>query len=391
MNIDKFTSVKYLQSTGYKYFMPEKVNANWFWSDPQINSLLERASYLFSNSIFLTKKLFPILIFIFSITACSKKIHDTSIISKGETITIAANAKDTLEWINTGTAGVIARYKTTAIIIDPFISNPPIKKVAFGKIIPDTALVEKIYSNEILNQTKAVFVGHGHYDHIIELPAIAARLNPDATVFCSNSTKNLLAPTSLNKIVDAEQFAVNHLQEGTWLYNSDSSVRSMAFLGTHPPHFLGITLYKGNAKKPLKKLPNRAKQWKLGTALTYLIDFMENGKPVFRIFTQSSSCKDSVGLFPATLLKEKGVDVSFSGAATAGSRIAYLQRTIDIAQPKIMVLTHWENFFHPFNPSAPEGIAKSNIPKLYNLLQQSHGNKTKIILPQPGSRFVLLR
>jgi ribonuclease BN (tRNA processing enzyme) len=337
------------------------------------------------------KHLFPILLFLLFITSCSKKIHDTSIISKGETITFSASAKDTFEWINTGTAGVIARYKNTAILIDPFISNPSLKKVAFGKILPDTTLVEKVYSNEILEQTKAVFVGHGHYDHILELPAIAARLNPDATVFCSNSTKNLLAPTSLKQIVDAEQFAVNYNQEGTWLYSSDSSVRAMSFLGTHPPHFLGITLYKGNEKKPLNELPDKAKEWKLGTSLTYLIDFLEKGKPVFRIFTQSSSCKDSVGLFPSSLLEEKKVDVSYSAAATSGSRIAYLQRTIDIVKPSVTVLTHWENFFKPFNPSVPEGIAKSDVSKLYKLLQESHGNKTKIILPQPDSKFFLVR
>lgn len=45
ISIEKFKAGNKLQSIGYKYFMPEKVNDSWIWSDSKLNSLLAKASY----------------------------------------------------------------------------------------------------------------------------------------------------------------------------------------------------------------------------------------------------------------------------------------------------------------------------------------------------------
>lgn len=44
VQLETFKSGRFEQGRGYKYFVPEPVNTEWRWSDPQLNNLLERAS-----------------------------------------------------------------------------------------------------------------------------------------------------------------------------------------------------------------------------------------------------------------------------------------------------------------------------------------------------------
>ncbi len=45
IHVEKFKSGNKIQSIGYKYFMPEKINDSWTWIDPKLNTLLSKASY----------------------------------------------------------------------------------------------------------------------------------------------------------------------------------------------------------------------------------------------------------------------------------------------------------------------------------------------------------
>jgi Fic family protein len=44
MNLKNFKSGKYIQQYKYKSFLPEKINHNWIWDNPEINVLLENAA-----------------------------------------------------------------------------------------------------------------------------------------------------------------------------------------------------------------------------------------------------------------------------------------------------------------------------------------------------------
>jgi Fic family protein len=45
MDIKNFKAGTYLKDFQYRYFLPEKVNHSFFWTDPAINDLLEKASF----------------------------------------------------------------------------------------------------------------------------------------------------------------------------------------------------------------------------------------------------------------------------------------------------------------------------------------------------------
>lgn len=44
MDLEKYQSGKYVRQDGYKSFLPEKINKEWTWRDPEINILLEKAN-----------------------------------------------------------------------------------------------------------------------------------------------------------------------------------------------------------------------------------------------------------------------------------------------------------------------------------------------------------
>lgn len=45
IQVEKFKSGKNIQSIGYKFFMPEKINDGWAWTDSKLNTILSKASY----------------------------------------------------------------------------------------------------------------------------------------------------------------------------------------------------------------------------------------------------------------------------------------------------------------------------------------------------------
>src|SRR5579872_6907669 len=44
IQLEKYTAGRFQPSTGYKYFLPNPINEQWQWNDPQLNTLLEKAS-----------------------------------------------------------------------------------------------------------------------------------------------------------------------------------------------------------------------------------------------------------------------------------------------------------------------------------------------------------
>jgi hypothetical protein len=326
-----------------------------------------------------------------AMSSCSKVVAPQSIISKGARIEQEHFGHDSLEIITTGTAGFIIRYKESVLIADPFIGNPSMSKVVSGKIAPDTLYAKSIYDKELLAKAKVIIIGHGHYDHVLDLPAISDELDRGVKVFCNKSVANILAATSLrSNVVNVESVSGTYSREGEWQYSADSSIRIMAFKSTHPPHFLGITLYSGDVAAPLSKLPVKANGWKMGLPLTFLADFMEHGKPVYRIYAQSSACSDSVGLFPAAMMQEKPVDIAFTAAASSRKRLAQLVKTVGYADPEVEMITHWDNFFERIALGQDvKAMAKCDVAGNYYALQKAYGSRMKVILPRQGSRFII--
>lgn len=322
-------------------------------------------------------------------SGCSSYIHNQSIINPGCNLPVATSAPHPINITFNGVTSFIVRYGNSVVLTDPFISNPGAKQVMFGKIYPDTALVNAVYNDTDLIDTKLVLISHAHYDHLMDLPPLLPRLPSQTIVAGSNTTKHIIAAAKPEQTVLAlNNIAGTDSTVGLWVYSTDSTVRTMAFVSSHPPHFLGITLYPGPYTDDLKEIPVKGSDYKRGLPLSYLIDFMEDGVPVYRIFSQSSSAHGSKGLFPKTMLKEKSIDVVLISQAVHGKETDYSELVINHCHAPIVFCTHWENFFR--STSQPlKTVPKAKVEANYQYLVSTFADSMSIILPKPGSKYTI--
>ena len=160
----------------------------------------------------------------------------------------------------------------------------------------------------------------------------------------------------------------------------------MGFEGDHPSHFLGITLYSGHYENPLEEVPQKAKKWKMGQPISYLIDFLESDEIVYRIFVQTSNGPYPYGYIPKTLMNEKSIDIAILSLAVKGKKIRMVSQLIDYLNPELIFLGHWENFMRAKDKPL-KAVSKSNISKHWKYLKERYPDEPKLILPKPGSKF----
>jgi len=244
-----------------------------------------------------------------------------------------------------GVANFYIQYKGSAVLTDPFMSNPGAGKVMFGKIKPNLKLIEsfqpKTYNIKLLS------IGHAHYDHIFDLPFFIPHLNKNTKILGSSNS------LMLAKVLNAEQECIDIAamkatsdKPGTWVYAADSTVRMMATQSAHLPHLLGISLYHGKYESPLTSYPVKAKKFLQDETLAFLIDFLDaTHQPEKRIYFSSSAVNFPNGYFPQEVLNEKEVDVAIISVALLQKVKDYPENFIKFLKPKETIPCHWENFF----------------------------------------------
>ena len=299
-----------------------------------------------------------------------------------------ATESDTLSINFLGTTCFQIEYQNKALLTDPFISNPPFRKVMFGKVHPDSSIVFDFAKPDLLQHVQLVLIGHAHYDHLLDLPILGNHIPDDARILGSNTAHHLVAAAGLTQEkVSANASCATVNSAGRWLYSKDRHIRAMPVASGHPPHLLGITLYGGSYEQDLAAVPLKARKWKMGEPFAYLVDFLESdGAIAYRLWFQSSGAEYPLGFFPDSLLKEKTVDVAFFSAATGSEPERYPDRMITFLQPRMIVLAHWENFWR--NKYKPvKTVQNGNPEKLYYHLQEKFGKQTAIVIPHPGGKF----
>jgi hypothetical protein len=345
---------------------------------PELSSQLH---FLFSMKCIVSLSL--VLLFF---SSCSKEITP-SLVSHSGNYPVASGT-DTMCIHFLGTACFYFEYKNAALLTDPFISNPPFRKVTFGKVQPNPAIIYDYITTEQLSKVKMVTVGHAHYDHLLDLPEMAKHIPAQAKISGSATAHHLTAAAQLpqEKII-ATNFTATHDAVGKWIYSTDSSVRIMPVISGHPPHAMGITLYGGTYINDLSTIPMKARKWKMGEPLAYLADFFnETNDIAFRIWIQTSGAEFPKAFFPKNILDEKSIDVGLYSTATGLRFEDFPEKIVAHTSPHVIFMAHWENFLR--NKYKPvKTVAKGNQEKIFRFLQERFGNSSTVVLPHPNGKF----
>ncbi len=321
---------------------------------------------------------------------------------------IKSNIQDSLHILYLGCNNVMMKYKNEQVMFDPFFSYQALKRVGMGSIQFDKRAIhlglERIEQAGFnLKKVKDIFISHGHYDHVFDLPYLINHnefINP-IKLHCNSSVQN-----ELIKFKDRIRFITNQspgcesiaYDENLW-QNISEHIRVLPLRSSHAPHVLGVQFMKGESNTntfeqyDTTNFKSNAMQWKGGKEYAFLVDIIENNKPVFRILMQGPSIKPCPDILPDAVLKEKEVDVAVMIIASNQYVKEYPGYQLARLKPKKVIITHWENFFKDYTreptlvPSTQHDAFFKKASKAQSKEWNYKSESDMFIMPFPGTKI----
>jgi len=282
-----------------------------------------------------------------------------------------------------GVAALDIHYKNQRVLTDPFYTPFSMWDIAtLSKYKSDANAIDEAIG-PFQQNVNAVLIGHGHYDHLADLPAIKNYLTPDSLVVGSETSINMVAPS-----FDIDQLLpITNNNTDVWFYIADGWIRIKAEASEHAPQIWNINLFPGNQTAAQATLPQYIWNWKQGLNLTFLIDFLESphSENVFkRMYFQSSASSYPIGHQP--IQDDIPVDVAWLAGASFDHVDDYPDGILKNYQPKHTLFIHWENFFKPWLKD-PTPLMLINIDKLMGVAADAHDGLIEMAQPNECIRL----
>jgi L-ascorbate metabolism protein UlaG (beta-lactamase superfamily) len=228
-----------------------------------------------------------------------------------------------LEWL--GVAGYRLTYEGQTIYLDPYLSRVPLGDVVKRRrVVVEPGLYERILDPHA-GHVVGVLVGHTHFDHAIDVPAIAARY--EAPAYGSGSLAQLMRIHG--QAEQAIEVVPNlPIEIGPFTVRFIPSLHSKLILGLAVPSAGELTC------EHLDGLTSSA--YKCGEV--YGIHVEVAGVTFYH---QGS----------ANLIDDQvptgGVDFFLAGVAGRGFTPDYWSRILRRLEPRVVVASHFDDFFRP--------------------------------------------
>jgi L-ascorbate metabolism protein UlaG (beta-lactamase superfamily) len=227
-----------------------------------------------------------------------------------------------LEWL--GVSGYRLTSEGHTLLIDPYVSRVSLLDLLRRRpAIPDPALIERYIGRPA--GVVAVLVGHTHFDHAVDAPAIAQRFGCHA--YGSSSLARLMAVHGLaHRAVTVEPYRTYEL--GPFRVSFVPSAHSKLLLGLAVPFDGELTCDHVDALSPGAYRCGQVWGVHIEVAGT---TFYHQG---------SANLIDDA-------IRHRGVDFFLSGVAGRGFTPRFWQRILPRLEPKTIIPTHYDDFFRP--------------------------------------------
>ena len=208
-----------------------------------------------------------------------------------------------------GVAGIELAFGDQILAVDPFFTRPPLRRFWFGRTSSNGEL-----ASGKLPHCDAILVTHPHYDHVMDVPGLAARTG--AQVYGSANTCHLCTAAGLSPKQAHQLTAGDRLALGAF------SVEVM------PDQHMRLPVdWLVNGKLPDRlSFPLRLRAYRMDTYFAFRIE-----TPVCRVSVGN-------GLVPA--------DVLFSIPLRPW---AELRNLLLVVKPRLLIPIHWDDFFSPLS------------------------------------------
>ncbi|MBV9309915.1 MAG: MBL fold metallo-hydrolase, partial [Solirubrobacterales bacterium] len=234
-----------------------------------------------------------------------------------------------LQWL--GVSGYRMSYEGQTLLVDPYISRVPLGAVLRRQpALPDPLLIERYFGD--LDQVVGVLVGHTHFDHAVDAPAIAQRF--DCPVYGSTSLVALMQAHGLQELaVEVEPHVTYEL--GPFTVSFTPSLHSKLILGLAVPFDGALSCEQLDALTPSAYKCGRVYGIRIEVAG---ISFYHQG---------------SANLIDEEIrASERGVDFFLAGVAGRGFTKDYWRRILKRLEPRTIIPTHYDDFFRPLDRPA---------------------------------------
>src|SRR5256714_3888060 len=306
-----------------------------------------------------------------------------------------------------GVAGLLIEHNGHVLLTAPFFSNPSLRMVipratrllrSTPRISADTAAIERLLPRSA-DRATVILVGHGHYDHLMDIPYIATHRATVAKIYSGPSVRHMLMGDSAlranggERVVAISAAAVGRKERrGVWYYSADSAYRFMALAASHAPTYRAwrqsYTFTNGSVDVDLDSLPHTAAEWKLGEPYAFIIDVLSDRTraPVFRIYFQDAPSEPPLGFPPVEVLAERPIDLAVLCAATSSNVSNTPDSLLAVLKPLNVMLGHWEDFFRAQTLPLRLGPG-TDVEALRTSLRKSLPASTGWVMPLPQTTF----
>jgi hypothetical protein len=301
-----------------------------------------------------------------------------------------------------GISGILLEHGEHALLTAPFFSNPPLvawrpsalRWLLGNPIAPDSAVIERLLPRSA-DRASLILVGHGHYDHLLDIPYIATHRAKSAVIFGGPSIRHILMGDAVLRSTPARLVTIplasagNVTRDGDWFYSNDSAFRFMALIADHAPN-LKIENWRymfaaGTVSTDMDSLPRMAAGWKLGEPYAFIIDVLSDSprRTIFRIYFEDAPSTPPLGFPSPALLAAGTVDLAILCAATSSNVKATPDSLLRMLKPRGVMVTHWESFFRA--PLLSKKLSRAtDMHGFVRSLRRSLPRRVGWVMPLPG-------
>lgn len=229
-----------------------------------------------------------------------------------------------VRWL--GTAGFELRHGDHVVLFDPYLTRASLTRCLLSTLSPDVAAITRHVA-----RADAIVVGHTHFDHVLDVPAIA-RLT-DARVFGSRSAATLCRADGVppSQVVDVE----SALRAGTYVAEV-GPFELRFFPSAHSKLLFGKRVPAAGDIDDCDAVPLRAGGYRCGAV--FAVEVRVAGRTIFHL--------GSAELVESSL-PPRQVDLLLFCVAGWQQTPRVIERATSRLSPRAVLLSHWDDFFRP--------------------------------------------
>lgn len=245
-----------------------------------------------------------------------------------------------MSWL--GVSGYRLTYQGVSIFIDPYVSRVPLRALLLRRrALPNLELVDRYLADP--GEVAGVLVGHTHFDHAVDAPAVARRFRTKA--YGSASLAHLMRLYGLGERA-VEVVPHRAYELGPFLVHFVPSRHSKLLFGRKVPMDGELTCEHLHGLIPTA--------YKCGAVWGIQIDVAGT-----RLYHQGSADLDD-----EELRDDEPVDVFLAGVAGRSVTPRYWERILPRLDPRLVVPTHYDDFFAPLGGDQKllRGVKLTDVP-----------------------------